>query len=153
VSNLSDMIEQFILEQLEDMDSIDLSRNELASFFQCAPSQINYVLSTRFSEPRGFMTTSQRGGGGYIRLERVRYNGNEYLEYILASTSIGEIDYREALEILGNLSQMGIIGDGESRILSYAISSKALSMPVKMENRQRARILHNVIINILRGNN
>ena len=71
MSNISDIIEAFILEQLEDMEDITLSRNELANFFNCAPSQINYVLSTRFTMPKGFMVESRRGGGGFIKISKM----------------------------------------------------------------------------------
>ena len=77
MSNISDIIEEFILQQLEDSDNIDLSRNELANFFSCAPSQINYVLSTRFTAPKGYIVESHRGGGGFIRLIRVNYEKND----------------------------------------------------------------------------
>ena len=70
---LSDTIEQFIkdLMQQEQQAEIDLKRNELAEYFHCAPSQINYVLSTRFTPDHGYVTSSQRGGGGYIRIVRI----------------------------------------------------------------------------------
>ena len=69
---LSDTIEQFIKDmmQREQQAEIDLKRNELAEYFHCAPSQINYVLATRFTPDHGYVITSQRGGGGYIRIVR-----------------------------------------------------------------------------------
>ena len=152
MSNLSDMIEQFILEQLEDMDSIDLSRNELASFFQCAPSQINYVLSTRFSEPRGFMTTSQRGGGGYIRLARINIDKSSYISHLICDTLTEDIDYKEGIAILNRLCELQLLDSNTAVILGYAISPKALALPIKIENKQRANILRNVLINMLKEN-
>lgn len=153
MSKISDIIEEFILEQLEDMEYINLSRNELANFFNCAPSQINYVLSTRFTGPRGFVVESHRGGGGYIRLSRVNMEKDEYLKDLLENTLSQEIDYPSAMAILSNLIDMGYIDEGEARILKYALSSKALAMPIKIENKQRANILKNVLINIIKENN
>ena len=69
---ISDIIENFILSTLGKDDSIDLSRNELADYFKCAPSQINYVLTTRFNLNRGYIIQSQRGGGGYIKLLKIK---------------------------------------------------------------------------------
>ena len=64
MSNLSDIIEEFILNTIGSDDTLNLSRNELANFFNVSPSQINYVLSTRFTIDRGYLTESKRGGGG-----------------------------------------------------------------------------------------
>ncbi|MBQ7351579.1 MAG: CtsR family transcriptional regulator [Clostridia bacterium] len=150
MSKISDMIECFILEQLEDMDYINLSRNELANFFNCAPSQINYVLSTRFTEPKGFLIESHRGGGGYIKLSRISVDGDSYISQLLVSTLREEIDYATALAIISNLHNLNFLDENSARVLEYALMPKALSMPVRLENRQRANILKNVLINILK---
>ena len=68
MANISDVIEQFLLDSLGEDDSLELSRNELANYFSCAPSQINYVLATRFTPDRGYAIISKRGGGGGIRV-------------------------------------------------------------------------------------
>lgn len=150
MSNISDIIEAFILEQLEDMDYVTLSRNELANFFDCAPSQINYVLSTRFTMPKGFMVESRRGGGGFIRLERVNLNKSDYINELLTDTLNHDIDYSTAIMILGNLVKLDIMEENVARALGYAVTSKALSMPVRIENKQRANILKSVIVNYLK---
>lgn len=73
MANLADSIERFILQLLSDQteDIVVLQRNELADELECAPSQISYVLSTRFTSERGFMVESRRGTGGYIRIARI----------------------------------------------------------------------------------
>lgn len=152
MSKISDIIESFILEQLEECEFINLSRNELANFFNCAPSQINYVLSTRFTESRGFLTESYRGGGGYIRLTRINIDKSDYINYLICNTLNSEIDYREGLTILNNLTKMNLIDENSAVLLSYVISPKALSMPIKLENRQRANILKYMLINMLKEN-
>jgi transcriptional regulator CtsR len=144
------MIESFILEQLDDSGHIFLSRNELASFFNCAPSQINYVLSTRFTTPRGFVIESHRGGGGYIRLERIDLQKSSYITELVSETLNNEIDYSTALQILANLNRLNVLSERECFVLEYAISPKALAMPIKIENKQRANILKNVLINIIK---
>ena len=150
MSKISDIIEQFILEQMEDCEFVNLSRNELASFFGCAPSQINYVLSTRFTEPRGYIIESCRGGGGYIRLIRVNMNENDYIRNLVSSTLIGEIDYHEGMSIIDQLLRYNFISEQSANLLGFAISPKALALPVRLENKQRANILRNVLINMLR---
>ncbi|MGN0960640.1 MAG: CtsR family transcriptional regulator [Christensenellales bacterium] len=150
MSKISDIIEEFILEQLEDMDFVNLSRNELANFFNCAPSQINYVLSTRFTEPKGYLIESHRGGGGYIKLSRINIDRNDYVQHLLSETLRGEVDYNTSLTILSNLVQIGFLTDEEAKILEFALSPKALAMPIRIENKQRANILRNVLINMLK---
>lgn len=81
---LSDSIEQFIKSLLEEYDEmIELQRNELANYFSCAPSQINYVLATRFSPEKGYYVESKRGGGGYIKLVRIDTDQHTYISSLL----------------------------------------------------------------------
>lgn len=148
MSNISDIIEKFILDAIKQDPEIDLSRNELANFFGCSPSQINYVLSTRFTLDRGFDVTSQRGGGGYIRL--VRVNEDSVLRTVLNRLK-EPIDYLGAKHILDNLVYNNVISEQESDILSLAVSPKALSSPINNENYIRSQILRNVLVNIKRG--
>ena len=85
MASRSDIIEQFILNTLAGSSFIELSRNDLAKFFDCAPSQINYVLNTRFTVNRGFVVESQRGGGGYIKVVKVQDNNSNFLQNALKS--------------------------------------------------------------------
>ena len=153
MQNISDIIEEFIISTMGGDNHLDLSRNDLAGYFGCAPSQINYVLSTRFTEPKGFVVESHRGGGGYIKLERLNIGKDNYIGHLIANTLSGDIDYHEGLGILNNLYQMNLIDKISCELLGYAISPKALAMPIRIENRQRANILKNVLINMIRGIN
>ena len=153
MSNISDIIEQFILKQLEDDSMLDLSRNELASFFNCAPSQINYVLSTRFTNPRGFLVESRRGGGGYIRLIRLNADKNEYIHSLIGDTLSDGVDFTTACQILDNLLRQGYITESEYGIILSCISNSSLNNPLKLENKLRANILRNVLINIIKEDN
>ena len=80
MANISDIIESFLLETLGDNDTLNISRNELANYFACAPSQINYVLSTRFTPDRGYLIESRRGGGGFITVARLSQEPDELLQ-------------------------------------------------------------------------
>ena len=151
MSNISDVIEQFILDQIDEFGEINLSRNELANFFKCAPSQINYVLSTRFTSPKGFIIESHRGGGGYIKLIKVDLNKDDYIESLITSTIQDEISYNEANQLLDGLIDRGLVTDSEYSIIMTAINNKSLSNPLKMENKLRANILRNILVNIIKG--
>jgi len=151
MSNISDIIEQFILDQFDEFGEINLSRNELANFFNCAPSQINYVLSTRFTNPRGFITESRRGGGGYIKLTKVDLNKSDYLEKLITDSIQEEISFNEAVQLVNGLQERGLLTDREYDIILSAINNKSLSNPIRIENRLRANILKNILINILKG--
>ena len=151
MANISDIIEQFILRQLDEDDAINLSRRELADFFNCAPSQINYVLSTRFTAPRGYMVESQRGGGGYIKVIKVDMGKDMYLKHLVTNVLSHDIDYVTGLNIINNLVVRGFISLEEGRILNYATQSKALVTPIMNENKIRANIIKNVVMNIIKG--
>ncbi len=146
MKTISDIIEEFILSQLDDGE-INLSRNELANFFNCAPSQINYVLTTRFTPLRGFDIESKRGGGGYIKI--VKFVNSTKLDHInnLIYNHIGKsIDYNNALMLLDNLLSNQIITESEYKIIAVAISNKALSSPINNEDIIRAKILTNILL-------
>ena len=146
LKTISDIIEEFILSQLDDGE-INLSRNELANFFNCAPSQINYVLTTRFTPLRGFDIESKRGGGGYIKI--VRFTDNSKSNYIknLITNHIGKsIDYNNALMLLDNLLTNNIITTNEYKIIAVAISNKSLSSPINNEDVIRAKILTSICL-------
>mgnify|MGYP002581482713 CR=1 FL=1 len=108
---LSDNIEQFIKSLLNEYDEmVELQRNELASYFSCAPSQINYVLATRFSPEKGYYIESKRGGGGYIKLTRVDADKQAYISAVLKKDLAGgEITEKKAMELLKNMESVGYI--------------------------------------------
>lgn len=147
--NTSDIIEAFLMESFGEDNSLNVSRNELAQFFGCAPSQINYVLNTRFTLNRGFSILSQRGGGGFIQIVRLMPTENDYLMSLLNNEIGNKISNLEGQQILKNLRDNKYIGDETFNSLSIAINQKSLINPFKMEDNLRANILKNVIINLL----
>lgn len=150
MANISDIIEHFILATMGSADDISLSRNELADYFNCAPSQINYVLSTRFNLNRGYIIQSQRGGGGFIKLVKIKDFDNSYIYKIIDNNLNGEISFKDAKFLLEDLVQKDFISNDRAQTLLYAISDKALSNPIKMEGTIRSNILKNVLVNIAR---
>lgn len=118
---LSDNIEDFIKELMGPGNEVFVQRNELAQHFSCAPSQINYVLSTRFTLDHGYIIVSRRGSGGYIRIEKVEHSPGELLNE-LACNRIGEcLNRSEAYAIIDNLYGEGIISMREGLIMKAAV--------------------------------
>ncbi len=148
---ISDQIAKLIEQMLEDGGgSTDLQRNDLAGRLGCVPSQINYVISSRFTPERGYITESRRGGGGYIRIVRVQLGRNEYLMHFFHA--IGEsLDENEARAYVVNLTDNGIITEREARIVVSAISGRALEkiIPPEARNKIRADIMRHIIMSLM----
>ena len=147
--SISDIIEEFIMSSLDDDDFIELSRNDLAKFFSCVPSQINYVLNTRFTPNRGFTVESQRGGAGFIKVVRVSDTADNFLTLLLKRTE-QPITSIEAEQILKNMVDKKIISEREKQLINSAISQKSLNNPINMDNKLRASILQQVIITLMK---
>ena len=107
---LSDSIETFIKTLLaEDEPEVELKRNELAEYFGCAPSQINYVLATRFSPDHGYLIESRRGGGGYIRIVRIVQSGAQQLMYLINERIGDAIGEEEASRLVQQLTEQKLV--------------------------------------------
>ena len=150
---LSDTIEQFIKAMLvEDAQEIELKRNELAEYFGCAPSQINYVLSTRFTPEHGYIIESRRGGGGCIRIFRMQQSTADQLLYMMNERVGDAIDQLSATHLIQQLMERGIVSRSEAALMASAISSQALSLPVtsNMKDAFRAKILKSMLLEVAR---
>ena len=152
---LSDSIESFIKTLLsQEEPEVELKRNELAEYFGCAPSQINYVLATRFSPDHGYIIESRRGGGGYIRIVRVVQTGAQRLMY-LVNERIGEtISETEAVRLIQQLTEQGLVSRGEGEVMRAAVSAQAMSIPIpdQMKDALRARTLRTMLMTVARQN-
>lgn len=145
---ISDLIAGFLQDCLDETGDgvLEVQRSDLAQRFNCVPSQINYVMSTRFSPERGYIVESRRGGNGYIRITRVRVDRETLLMHVI--NSLGpQVDLPSARAILGNLTEAGALEEDLSRTLLAAVGDKALSaVPRSLRDRVRADILKNVLI-------
>jgi len=144
---ISDIIAGFIDELLSETGgTAELQRAELANRFNCVPSQINYVISTRFSPERGYIVESRRGGGGFIRITRVELEP-EMLIMHTVNTIGGRIDINTSAALIANLSRSGAISDTEASLMLSAIGNNALR-PVRPEERDilRASIFKQMLI-------
>ena len=140
------MIEDFIKESLkQNGKTAELKRNVLAVQFNCVPSQINYVLATRFSPERGYIVESRRGGGGYIKISQISPSDGNYVMHCL--NIIGRsISYGDAKAFVSNFLDYGIISQKEAKIIISAISS--LPLPQPEQDTVRAGLLKNILLNI-----
>ena len=143
---ISDIIAEFIRAELEESDVLELQRSDLAERFHCVPSQINYVMSTRFSPEHGYIVESRRGGGGYIRISRVRVDRPTLLMHFI--NSIGqEIDLPSALAIVENLEGADAISQDTANILRLVLGDTALrTVPRPTRDALRADLMRQVLI-------
>ncbi len=145
---LSSIIEEFIKEMLEENKEIELQRNELASKFNCVPSQINYVISTRFSPERGYVVESRRGGGGYIKITKAVPEDESYIMYIL--NRLGDfVSAANANAIVQDLYNNGLINQREAKIIMSATGDNSLIIKQPEKDIVRAKMLKNILINLI----
>jgi transcriptional regulator CtsR len=146
---ISDIIAEFIDEMISETGgSAELQRAELASRFKCVPSQINYVISTRFSPEHGYVVESRRGGGGYIRISRVEMEP-EMLTMHTVNAVGDSVDLSTATALIANLRQNNVINDSEARLILSAIGNNALRMVRHIDrNSLRANILKQMLVNL-----
>ena len=152
---LSDSIEHFIKELLnEEATEVELKRNELAEYFGCAPSQINYVLATRFSPDHGYLTESRRGGGGYIRIVRVVQSGSQRLMYLVNDRIGDSLSEEECLRLISQLKEQMIVTADEAALMAGAVSTRALSVPVPdaLKDAMRAKMMKSMLMSIAARN-
>ncbi len=147
---LTDHIAKIIEEMLNEGDGIlELQRNEMASKLGCVPSQISYVISSRFTPERGYIIESRRGGGGCIRIVRKEMSRNEYLMHFFCAVG-DSIDEREAIAYLQNLVGNDYINKREFFLACAALCQSALSsVPPTLRNIVRADILKQLILSLM----
>ena len=145
---ISDLIAQFLQDGLNEAADgvLEIQRSDLAQKFNCVPSQINYVMTTRFSPEHGYLVESRRGGGGYIRITQVRTDRKTLLMHVVNSVG-SEMDLPSARAILSNLVQSGALSEDIGRALLAAIGDKALgAVPRETRDQVRADIMKQVLI-------
>ncbi|MBG0763393.1 MAG: CtsR family transcriptional regulator [Tissierellales bacterium] len=152
----SEEIEEFLKEMLKQTENnmIEIQRNILAQQFNCAPSQISYVLTTRFKDNKGYIVESRRGGGGSIKIYELKMRDDQQIDELI-SRSIGEsITKFKAYDILDHLYSKKILTERESQIIKRTISDRALSLvPSENKNPLRAKILKESLLAVVKYNN
>ena len=153
VAILSDNIERFIKNMLTDEANIYvLKRSEIAEQFGCAPSQINYVLQTRFTPERGYIVESKRGGGGCIRVIRMRADHRRIVDALVLEKYRGNgITEQQARSIITGLLEAGIATQREADIMVSAVSDRALNGNTFNRDRLRQDIMQGMTAALLKG--
>ena len=146
--NMSDAIEKLLLKMLrESGGTVEIRRNTLAGELKCVPSQINYVIQTRFTPERGYTIESRRGGGGGVKIRSVTYNNTNYPMHIVNAAG-NSLSYRTAGVFIQNLLDYECITKREARLMLGALSDNALPLPSPDRDALRARLFKNMITNL-----
>ena len=140
--SISDIIEAYLKEILGDSAQTQIRRSEIANHFDLVPSQINYVIKTRFTIQNGYLVKSKRGGGGYIRIERVNLLDNIDVLNSLIQTIGDSIRERDAFAIVQTLYDEKVITQREGDLMLVALAKQTLDVgDTDIEARLRARVL------------
>lgn len=147
MSNISDVIEKYIKReiQLSEKGTIEVQRSTLAEKFQCVPSQINYVISTRFPFEKGFLVESKRGGGGYIRIKKLEFGSKRSLYESLVKGIDNNISYSTAVDMLERIKEESIISDHEYNLIKASITREVLLLPLPLRDQIRSNILKGML--------
>ena len=148
--NMSDIIEKMLIDMLKESDgNVEIQRNTLAGELNCVPSQINYVIQTRFTPERGYIIESRRGGGGGVRIRTVKTDRSTYPMHIVNAVG-NTLSYRTAAVFVQNLLDYECITPREAHIILGAVNDKVLPFTADIRDSVRARIFKSMMTSIVR---
>ncbi|HHP50525.1 MAG TPA: CtsR family transcriptional regulator [Moorella mulderi] len=148
---LADQIEDYIKWLLDvSAGMVEVQRQELAERFTCVPSQVTYVLSTRFTIERGYLVESRRGGGGYVRIVRLPLDSKERLREWLHRAVGDGLSPSSSMDLLEKLREEGFLTPREKLFLE-AVLSQTFSLDQTTGDRLRAAMLKAVVLSLLRS--
>ncbi|OPX89597.1 CtsR family transcriptional regulator [Pelotomaculum sp. PtaB.Bin117] len=152
MNNISDIIERYLKKLLAEsiQDFIEIQRSELANRFNCVPSQINYVLTTRFSTGRGYIVESRRGGGGFIRIVKLPLDQRVDLVLDISNLIGDSISQNDAAGLIRRLLEEGLITQREARLMRAAVDGNILRINLPVRDRLRALLLKAMVTAVLR---
>ncbi len=150
MGNISDIIEGYLKQiiELDEKGLIEIKRSELADKFQCVPSQINYVINTRFTAERGYLVESKRGGGGYIRILRVASHSRDALFNEVARQIDDSASQTVAEHIIYRLIDEEVLSKREAKLMLAAIDRTTLQLPLPLRDEIRARVLKAMLMTL-----
>ena len=150
MARLSDVIEDFLKDMILESDeqTLQIQRNELADRFSCAPSQINYVLTTRFTYEKGYIIESRRGGGGCIVINKLSYHKENERKKLIEESIGNSITYHSSIALLESLYESDIITERELSLIKIVLNERTL-LNVEDKNKLRANILKSIVSTIL----
>ncbi len=143
MSNISDVIEQYLKKilQREGQNTVEIKRSEIADQFQCVPSQINYVIKTRFTVEKGYIVESKRGGGGYIRIIRVMHQEHSELIDEIIEMINPTVTQQAAVDVLERLLEENLVTQREAKIMLSALDRSTLAFQLPLRDEVRARVM------------
>lgn len=144
MGNLADLIEQYLRTILAQQKIVELQRRELARMFRCAPSQINYVLETRFTFDRGYIIESKRGGGGYIRITHLQWQTPKSLPELLDSLIPEKVEREEVERIMNRLVKEGVVRSEKAQLILSLIERELADLPDEYGDILRAKFIKTI---------
>ena len=146
---MSDLVAKHILDMLEQQSgTAEIQRNELAGTLGCVPSQINYVITSRFTPEQGYIVESRRGGGGYIKITRVKMDKGTAIMHIVNSIGL-TLDRVTAEIMINNMYNQSVIDITTARLLAAAMSERVfIEVPQDFRDVFRARIFKNMLLTL-----
>jgi transcriptional regulator CtsR len=141
--NISDVIEAYLKQVLNSSNQkvIEIKRSEVAEQFQCVPSQINYVINTRFTIEKGFIVESKRGGGGYIRIIKVEADNDVHLIDEMLKLIAGHLNQTSSENLIIRLLEEDVITKNEARLMLSAMERSVLMLELPFRDELRARLM------------
>lgn len=152
MGNLADRIEEYLKRILEQTDEgyIILQRSVLADVFSCAPSQINYVLDTRFTVERGYLVESRRGGGGHLRIVRLVLSTDGQFDQVMRQLVGDQLTPERAFGLIERLQEEGLLSGREAAVLKTVFSRESLDTEVANPDVIRARLMKRILTTLAR---
>ncbi|PKR76627.1 CtsR family transcriptional regulator [Halalkalibacillus sediminis] len=148
--NISDIIEDYLKKiiQSSNGDVIEIKRSEIADQFECVPSQINYVIKTRFTVEKGYIVESKRGGGGYIRIIRLTPKSKAEIIDEMMLLSNQQLSQQASLDLIERLYEEELLTAREARLMSKIMHRQILSIPLPARDELRAKIFKELLMTI-----
>lgn len=146
--NMSDLIENYLKNVLHKNETVEIRRSEIADQFNCVPSQINYVINTRFTIQQGYVVESKRGGGGYIRIMKVNLVDEMDILNELGNLIPEELSAREGNHLLQNLYENELISKREAQMMSLMMEKDTFPSNVKNAAEIRSNMMKKLIDNL-----
>lgn len=148
MANISESIAQFIVDFLGEQDMIKLSRNELANKFAVSPSQINYVLSTRFGEDSGYIIRSKRGESGYVAIFKISTAQDPYYDIVQRIEKENGLSCKQVQNYTMSMYKRGLINEDTARVMIAATDSRALAF-TKDKDSVRKHIFREMLLGLI----
>lgn len=149
--NISEEIEHHLKLSLQKSPDnvIEIQRNELADYFQCVPSQINYVISTRFTLEKGYLVESKRGGRGYIRIQRLKLPEEKGIHEVIFDVIGSQLSQSAGEGVVYQLVHANLITEREANMMNAAISREVLNISLPLRDEIRAKLIRAMLISLL----